>query len=244
MEGTAALPPPGPRPKQERSRVSTRKLVQAAAELVAERGYERTTLAAIGKRAGYSPGLVTLHFGSKEGLLWAVIDTMTVQYWKRSDLRSSVGRAVGLDYVHQLCETLRASAQRDPVSQRAMFALTFEAVKSGSVFHERIQVLQREQRRTIERRLQRGIEEGAVHPDVEARETAAVIMSGLRGAAFHWLLDPEFDYDATVAAFDRHMQRVLRPPLGEANGRVGESHGQTAPSEPWEHAGASASVPA
>ena len=226
MDSTAVLPPPGPQPKQDRSRVSTRKLVQAAAELVAERGYERTTLAAIGKRAGYSPGLVTLHFGSKEGLLWAVIDTMTVQYWKRSDLRTSVGSAVGLDYVHQLCEILRASAQRDPVSQRAMFALTFEGVKSGSVFHERIQALQRGQRRTIERRLQRGIEAGAVHPEIDVRETAAVIMSGLRGAAFHWLLDPEFDYDATVAAFDRHMQSVLRPPSVEFTGSADGTRNQ------------------
>jgi AcrR family transcriptional regulator len=43
--------------------VSTRRLIQAAAELLTERGYERTTLAAIGERAGYSAGLVTGRFG-------------------------------------------------------------------------------------------------------------------------------------------------------------------------------------
>jgi AcrR family transcriptional regulator len=212
MQQTFDNPPSGPNPKQDRSRISTRLLVQAAAELIAERGYERTTLAAIGKRAGYSPGLVTLHFGSKEGLLWAVIETMMVGYWRRSEMRSSVGRVVGLEYVHRLCDTLRASARRDPVSQRAMFALTFEGVKPGSVFHDRIQALLRDQRRTIEIRLQRGIEESNINPAIDPTEAAAVVMSGLRGAAFHWLLDPQFDYDGTVAALDRYLHLILANP--------------------------------
>jgi AcrR family transcriptional regulator len=212
MQQTVANPPSGPNPKQDRSRISTRLLVQAAAELIAERGYERTTLAAIGKRAGYSPGLVTLHFGSKEGLLWAVIETMMVGYWRRSEMRAAVGRAVGLDYVHRLCEALRASARRDPASQRAMFSLTFEGVKPGSVFHDRIQALLRDQRRTVEVRLEQGVEAGNIHPEIDPKEVAAVIMSGLRGAAFHWLLDPTFDYDAAVAAFDRYLHVILTHP--------------------------------
>ena len=65
-----------PTPKQARSEVSTGKLLDAAAELISEGGYERMTLAAIGKRAGYSHGLVTARFGSKEGLLWALVDRM------------------------------------------------------------------------------------------------------------------------------------------------------------------------
>lgn len=226
MQQTFDNLPSGPNPKQDRSRISTRLLVQAAAELIAERGYERTTLAAIGKRAGYSPGLVTLHFGSKEGLLWAVIETMMVGYWRRSEMRAGVGRAVGLEYVHRLCDALRESARRDPASQRAMLALTFEGVKPGSVFHDRIQTLLRDQRRTIEIRLQRGIEARSVNPDVDPAEAAAVIMSGLRGAAFHWLLDPAFDYDGTVAALDRYLHVLLtRPQWQDVTATTTDSNG-------------------
>lgn len=225
MQQTFDHAPSGPNPKQDRSRISTRLLVQAAAELIAERGYERTTLASIGKRAGYSPGLVTLHFGSKEGLLWAVIESMMVGYWRRSEMRSAVGQAVGLDYVHRLCDTLRASARRDPVSQRAMYALTFEGVKPGSVFHDRIQALLRDQRRTIEIRLQRGIEAENIHPDTDPAEVAAVIMSGLRGAAYHWLLDPQFDYDGTVATFDRYLHVVLANPGRPDRNAAAKSNG-------------------
>jgi AcrR family transcriptional regulator len=60
----------------ERVAASDKALLAAAIELIAERGYERTTLALIGERAGYSRGLVTQRFGSKEKLLWAVIKQM------------------------------------------------------------------------------------------------------------------------------------------------------------------------
>jgi len=47
-------------------------LLDAAADLIAEGGYEAMTLAAVGERAGYSRGLVTARFGSKDQLLEAL----------------------------------------------------------------------------------------------------------------------------------------------------------------------------
>ena len=53
----------------ERVATSDRALIDAAIELIAERGYDRSTLAAIGEQAGYSRGLVTQRSGNKENLL-------------------------------------------------------------------------------------------------------------------------------------------------------------------------------
>ena len=55
--------------QRERSERSTRALLDAAGEVIAEVGYGNMTLAAVGERAGYSRGLVTARFGSKEKLL-------------------------------------------------------------------------------------------------------------------------------------------------------------------------------
>ena len=60
--------------------------------------------------------------------------------------------------------------------------------------------------------MQRGIEARNINPEIDPSEAAAVIMSGLRGAAFHWLLDPAFDYDGTVAALDRYLHLILSHP--------------------------------
>ena len=68
-------------PKQERSEESTRRLLDAAVELVAEAGYAGMTLAATGDRAGYSRGLVTTRFGNKENLLRALIDRLGERWW-------------------------------------------------------------------------------------------------------------------------------------------------------------------
>ena len=57
----------------DRSALSERRTLEAAVQLMGERGYEKTTLAAIGEAAGYSRGLATHHFGSKADLFARVI---------------------------------------------------------------------------------------------------------------------------------------------------------------------------
>src|SRR5690606_37191431 len=67
-------------PVQDRSVLSTRQLLEAAGALIAERGYENTSIAAIGERAGYSRGLVTARFGTKQNLLNVLLDRITFDW--------------------------------------------------------------------------------------------------------------------------------------------------------------------
>lgn len=53
---------------------SRQRILDAAEELFLEKGYEKTTLADVGKRSGISYGSIPWHFGNKAGLLWAVVD--------------------------------------------------------------------------------------------------------------------------------------------------------------------------
>ncbi|MFD7031515.1 TetR family transcriptional regulator [Streptomyces sp. NPDC059917] len=69
-------PRPRPTERQERPRnaAATRlRLLEAAADLFAERGYERTTVRAIAERARANQALLFRYFGSKEGLLTEVV---------------------------------------------------------------------------------------------------------------------------------------------------------------------------
>src|SRR5688572_33499621 len=65
---------------QVRSERSTRLLLHAAGELVAERGYQSMTLATVGERAGYSRTLATARVGSKGRLLEALVDQLLVRW--------------------------------------------------------------------------------------------------------------------------------------------------------------------
>jgi AcrR family transcriptional regulator len=60
-----------PVPRGERRRRTEAAILDAARELFAEGGFERTTIRAVAARAGIDPALVMQHFGSKEALFAA-----------------------------------------------------------------------------------------------------------------------------------------------------------------------------
>jgi AcrR family transcriptional regulator len=71
---TAAAP--GPAPRRRRNAADSRQaLLEAARELFAERGFDRSTTRDIGERAGLDPTLITRYFGSKAALYLATLRT-------------------------------------------------------------------------------------------------------------------------------------------------------------------------
>jgi AcrR family transcriptional regulator len=60
-----------PLPRDERRRRTEAAILDAARELFADGGFERTTIRAVGARAGVDPALVMQYFGNKEGLFAA-----------------------------------------------------------------------------------------------------------------------------------------------------------------------------
>src|SRR5579871_1456217 len=86
-----ALPRAAPRRTQaERRDGSERGLVRAAIAVVSDEGVSAATFDAIGRRGGYSRGLVGQRFGSKLGLIEAVIAYL-------HDARETALAAAGID---------------------------------------------------------------------------------------------------------------------------------------------------
>ena len=65
----------------ERTALSDQKMFEVAIELVNERGTAKTTLKDIGEGAGYSRGLASYRFGSKDGL-WMELFARFDDIWK------------------------------------------------------------------------------------------------------------------------------------------------------------------
>lgn len=61
-----------------RPSVDTNVILGAAADLVAERGFDKSTMEAIAAHAGVAKGVLYLRFGSKDGLLAALVDSEVV----------------------------------------------------------------------------------------------------------------------------------------------------------------------
>ncbi len=70
-----------PRTQEERKAETRTRLLEAAAELFARQGIDAVSVDAVAEAAGRTSGSVYAHFGSKQGLLMALLD-----WWKGSVL--------------------------------------------------------------------------------------------------------------------------------------------------------------
>jgi AcrR family transcriptional regulator len=178
--------------QKERSDLSTRRLLAAAGELIVEGGYQAMTLAAVGERAGYSRGLVTARFGSKSKLLDALVERIVGEWSHRNVLPRTHG-ANGCDGIGIVLDAIAAQAERDPSALRVLYALMFEAV--GPVADLRSTFVD----------LHADLRDGSVRDGASPDSEAAVIVAGIRGIAYQWLLDPDaFE----VAPALRYLSRV------------------------------------
>ena len=90
---------------QERAQVTRDKLLKAAIALFAERGYDAIGTREIETEAGVNRGLITYHFGTKEGLWKAAIEALFAD--QSEDLALAQHAADGLDPVAKLANVIR-----------------------------------------------------------------------------------------------------------------------------------------
>jgi len=174
----------------ERTERSTDALLRAAAELIAEGGMAAITFAAVAERAGYSRGLVTARFGSKEGL----VEAMIRRVWGRLRylrVLPGIEDRPGLDSVLVLVAGIRDQAATDSVEMRALIALMFEAVSDNGALRSRFVRFHDAMRDDLAAALRKGIKDGSVRPELDPEREATMIVGILRGTSYQWLLDPE-----------------------------------------------------
>ena len=175
-------------PRQERSVASTARLVEAATDLFTERGYTATTLAAIGERAGYSRGIVTARFGSKEHLAWAVVVHATRQ-WDEV-LRRQDRAGTGLEEVVQFIAVSRDNMAHRPRARLVLERLYSDSAAPLAPLHDRFEASLKELTSQVGGMIRRGVDDGSVRPDVDAELSAGVLIAQLRGIGYQWFLFP------------------------------------------------------
>ena len=170
----------------ERVEVSSRRLLQAAADLIVEKGWEATTAAEIGRRAGYSRAMVHARYGSKEAILEAFLH----RYVKRLNPDPDPA-TTGMHQVLAHFDRIEEIYLEDPELLRAMFVATFEAVKTTSPLRDRVQSQLQGGAAKVETGLRNGIEDGSVRRDVEIDPAIQDITAAVFGIAFQWVVVSE-----------------------------------------------------
>jgi AcrR family transcriptional regulator len=182
---------------QIRSIKSTRALIRAAGDLVAEGGYQTMTLASVGERAGYSRSLATARFGSKAKLLEALVDEIVVR-WNLEKLEPEVSGLRGLENLRVFLSEIRESYKKNPRSLTILYALVFEALGPAPDLRDRFITFHRILRLRIASTIRNGIEDGSIRPGIDPEQQADLIAAQLRGVGYLWQLDPESIDPASV----------------------------------------------
>jgi AcrR family transcriptional regulator len=192
MSATSASPKIR-RSQAERRDESERRLLAAAAELVVERGIGAATFENIGARAGYSRGLATQRFGSKQGLIEALIDQLQRRMADILDARH-VDELSGLDAVLTYVDAHLTTLEQDR-EMRAYFVLLAASVADVSELRGPFVQAHRNVERRLEALFLKGEAEGSVRAGLDADAAALMVGSLLFGLSMQLLLDPGMALD-------------------------------------------------
>ena len=180
----------------QRVEISNRRLIEAAAALIAEKGWDATTAAEIGRRAGYSRAMVHARYGSKDAILDAFFfDDQIKRLSPEPD-----PTAIGLHEAIGHFDRVQALYREDRDFLRALFVATFEAVKTTSPLRTRVQALLKRGIDKVETGLRRGVEDGSVRSGLDIARATNDISSAIFGCAYLWtVLGRRYDLDRELA---------------------------------------------
>ena len=191
----------GTRPRRtqaERREQSERGLVEAAIAIIGLRGVSAMTFETIGEESGYSRSLVTQRFGSKLGLVQAVIAHLHAKLMLLF-AESGIAKLPGLDSLLGYTELyLREVAGSEEL--RSYFKLLSASVADSdelrSAFaeeHERV-------RKALAARVRQAQSEGSIRMELDADAVATLIGSLQFGIAMQLLVDPATKLDPLLSA--------------------------------------------
>lgn len=176
-------------PRQTKQQVRTlerrRAVLEAATNVFGARGYNKGALVEVAEQAGMTHAGVLHHFGSKEGLLVAVL-----QYRDGEEAAGVPGRAQtdGPAFLGHLLDTVVANTSRPGVVQ-TYSVLSAESVTAGhpaqAYFRNRFTGL----RDKIADVFADVCERDAGDPEV--RDAAATLVAAMDGLQVQWLLDQQ-----------------------------------------------------
>ncbi len=193
----------------ERTAISDKAMIDAAIELILEHGTDKTTLQAIGEKAGYSRGLATYRFGSKAGLFDEVCKSISRRWL--GYLKEGVGDKVGID---AMCAALDSffrfvsDSQRDA---RVLQILYCGAASPRSEYRQTSANIHQRQQDDVANWVRAGIKAGEIRKDVDPKSIAAQYIAYISGMTYLWLINPKsIDFKKTNDDMKEHLRLSLK----------------------------------
>jgi AcrR family transcriptional regulator len=176
------------RTQAERRATSEAALLSAAAELIAERGIERTSLRSIGDRAGVSRAMPAYHFGSKDALIDRLAQrgherTMAAAFDALDGGPRGTGTLSKFEELRVTIETfLEVFARAEAPEERAVVVMWGATFPSEARLDAMVES-DRETHGLLAGHIRAGQVEGSIRSDLDADSAAVMVMGMARGVA-------------------------------------------------------------
>ncbi|GAA4428616.1 TetR/AcrR family transcriptional regulator [Georgenia halophila] len=180
-------------------------ILQAARKVFGERGYVGGSVRQIASAVGVSPASLLQHFGSKEGLLMAVLEQWDEGHRER--LRAAGSGADGLAHFHALRALMTYHVEHRGFVE-LFVTLSAEAAHKDHPAHDFVRARYARVVAELSHHITVAVQRGEIAPmPLERRETEARAMIAMfDGLELQWLIDPTFDL---VAAYDACIEEII-----------------------------------
>ncbi len=186
----------------ERTDRSDRLMLEAAIQLIVQRGTDKTTLKEVGEQAGYSRGLAGYRFGSKAGLFEFIVRAVGEQWLE--DLKRVTAGNNGLAAIEAAIEEHCRFCIDASDAVRAFYILWFESIGVQSPVKDVIAGIHERRRRD----LVQWVRTSSAPTRASAEAIAGQFNATILGIAYQWLARPQ-DTD-TVKALHRDLRDTMR----------------------------------
>ncbi len=188
----------------ERSALSDKRMFDAAVQLINERGTAKTTLKDIGEVAGYSRGLASYRFGSKDGLWMELFDKFD-ELWK-AHIGEYVRGKRGLEALQQPSRLIEIFLKAESSYLRAMYILWYESLGDESEIRASLARHHVIYRRDVQRWIEEALADGSVSKAVDPAHFATTYCSTMFGTIYQWVVASD---SVDLDGFFDHLGKMI-----------------------------------
>jgi len=203
--------------QSEEQQKTKERIIAAASKVLAEKGYEATTLREISREAQAAPGLVHYYFGGKDELLVEVLQAAGRRFHQR--MEHLVQHAPGDRSLEEVLTQLRERVDLEP----DVYRLRYESFSLGlhnPVIEPRVRERLAQRRNEIGSVMAKVLEnsertDGAKRSSLDPTILGALLLSIFDGLALQKIMDPTFDLEAAYHLLAQMLRGLLTSFEGE-----------------------------
>jgi AcrR family transcriptional regulator len=175
------------RSQANRRSESDRRMMSAAAKLIARHGVAGTSLAEVGIEAGYSRGLPVDRYGTKLGLVRALL--AATETWFRDHLARTLAGKSGLEAIELRVKAHLASVDRSDSATAALHAIYTASQSVMPGLKKPVAAFTSRWTAGLVAHMREGQATGEIRKDIDCEAEARFLHAAMRGLMMQYLMD-------------------------------------------------------